>query len=98
MNIPITQQQLTGLELVKWLDNVCSMFGWLAEISSEYFMFKKLGDLNNLWSGKHASTLLSRQMLTELTSCFQALEPHVKLKIVEAIPYLPTKMIQMVRF
>jgi hypothetical protein len=58
----------------------------------------KLGNPNELWCGRQASAVLSREILLELADCFQALEPHVKLKIVEAIPYLSPKLIQMVSF
>jgi hypothetical protein len=56
----------------------------------------QLGNTNELWSGRQASTILSREILNELTTCFQALEPHVKLKIIEAIPHLSPKLVQMV--
>lgn len=58
----------------------------------------KLGDNNELWSGRQAASLLSREMLTELETCFQALEPHVKLKIILAIPHLSFRLITLVRF
>lgn len=56
----------------------------------------KLGDPSELWAGRQASSVLNREILNELANCFQALEPHVKLKIIEAIPHLSPKLIQMV--
>jgi hypothetical protein len=56
----------------------------------------KLGNPNELWCGRQATSVLSREILNELSSCFQALDPHVKLKIIEAIPHLSPKLIQMV--
>jgi hypothetical protein len=58
----------------------------------------KLGNVNELWCGRQASSVLSREILNELATCFQALEPHVKLKIIEAVPHLSPKLIQMVGF
>ncbi|VDN20862.1 unnamed protein product [Gongylonema pulchrum] len=57
----------------------------------------KLGDSNELWSGRQAASLLSREMLEELETCFQKLEPHVKLKIVLAIPHLSYRLVTMWR-
>ncbi|KAI6170947.1 HDAg domain-containing protein [Aphelenchoides bicaudatus] len=57
----------------------------------------KLGNPNELWCGRQASSVLSREILNELAGCFQALESHVKLKIIEAIPHLSPKLIQMWR-
>lgn len=58
----------------------------------------QLGNSNDLWCGRKASALLSREILNELATCFQALEPHVKLKIIEAIPHLSPNLVQMVGF
>lgn len=56
----------------------------------------KLGDPNELWVGRQASSLLSKEMIIELETCFQQLEPHVKLKIIQAIIHLSPKLIHMV--
>ena len=56
----------------------------------------KLGDNNELWSGRQAASLLSSEMLVELETCFQALESHVKLKIVLAIPHPSYRLMTMV--
>lgn len=58
----------------------------------------KLGDANELWAGRQASSLLTREMLVELETCFQRLEPHVKLKLIHAIVHLSPRLVEMVRF
>jgi hypothetical protein len=57
----------------------------------------KLGDPNELWIGRQAAALLSKEMLVELETCFQGLEPHVKLKIIQAISHLSPKLVQLWR-
>lgn len=56
----------------------------------------KLGDATELWTGRQASSLLSKNMIIELETCFQGLEPHVKLKLIQAILHLSPKLIQSV--
>ncbi len=58
----------------------------------------KLGDASELWGGIQAASLLNREMLIELETCFQGLEPHIKLKIIQAIAHLKPKQVQMVSF
>lgn len=53
----------------------------------------KLGS-NELWGGRQASFMLSHDILVELETCFQELEPHVKLKIIQAIIHLSPKTIE----
>ncbi|KAI6243549.1 HDAg domain-containing protein [Aphelenchoides fujianensis] len=55
----------------------------------------KLGDTGELWAGKTASGVLTREIINELANCFPALEPHVKLKIIESLPYISPKLMQM---
>uniref|UniRef100_A0A915D0G9 HDAg domain-containing protein n=1 Tax=Ditylenchus dipsaci TaxID=166011 RepID=A0A915D0G9_9BILA len=57
----------------------------------------KLGDPNELWAGRQASTLLTQEMIVELETCFQALEPHVKLKIIQSISHLSPRLVQLWR-
>ncbi|TMS36279.1 hypothetical protein L596_003479 [Steinernema carpocapsae] len=57
----------------------------------------KLGDPSELWSGSLASSLLSREMLTELETCYQELDNHVKLKIILAISHLSHRLLQQFR-
>lgn len=70
----------------------------LRDLDLVKWLDNKLGDNNELWSGRQAASLLSREMLVELETCFQALEPHVKLKIILAIPHLSYRLTTMVRF
>lgn len=67
----------------------------LRDLDLVKWLDNKLGDNSELWSGRQAASLLSREMLVELETCFQALEPHVKLKIVLAIPHLSYRLITM---
>ncbi|MCP9266430.1 Negative elongation factor A [Dirofilaria immitis] len=67
----------------------------LRDLDLVKWLDNKLGDNNELWSGRQAASLLSREMLVELETCFQALEPHVKLKIVLAVPHLSYRLITM---
>ncbi|KAH7716465.1 Negative elongation factor A [Aphelenchoides avenae] len=67
----------------------------LRDLDLVKYLENKLGDQNDLWSGRQASSLLSKEMLIELETCFQELEPHVKLKIIQAIPHLSPKLIQL---
>ncbi|KAI1732748.1 negative elongation factor A [Ditylenchus destructor] len=55
----------------------------------------KLGDPNERWGGRQAAALLSREMVVELENCFQGLEPHVKLKIIQSISHLSPRLIEM---
>lgn len=70
----------------------------LRDLDLVKWLDNKLGDNSELWSGRQAASLLSREMLVELETCFQALESHVKLKIVLAIPHLSYRLITMVFF
>lgn len=70
----------------------------LRDLDLVRWLENKLGNSNELWSGRQAASLLSREMLIELETCFQALEPHVKLKIILAIPHLSYRLITMVCF
>ncbi|VDK45169.1 unnamed protein product [Anisakis simplex] len=67
----------------------------LRDLDLVKWLDNKLGDNNELWSGRQAASLLSREMLVELETCFQALESHVKLKIVLAIPHLSYRLMTM---
>uniref|UniRef100_A0A915PNL9 HDAg domain-containing protein n=1 Tax=Setaria digitata TaxID=48799 RepID=A0A915PNL9_9BILA len=67
----------------------------LRDLDLVKWLDNKLGDNNELWSGRQAASLLSREMLIELETCFQALEPHVKLKIVLSVPHLSYRLITM---
>lgn len=69
----------------------------LRDLDLVKWLDNKLGDNNELWSGRQAASLLSREMLVELETCFQALETHVKLKIVLALPHLSYRLMTMVR-
>uniref|UniRef100_A0A915LIU7 NELF-A N-terminal domain-containing protein n=1 Tax=Meloidogyne javanica TaxID=6303 RepID=A0A915LIU7_MELJA len=53
----------------------------------------KLGS-NELWGGKQASFVLTRDILIELETCFQELEPHIKLKIIQAMVHISPKTLQ----
>ncbi|KAL7075166.1 hypothetical protein ACQ4LE_006157 [Meloidogyne hapla] len=53
----------------------------------------KLGS-NELWGGKQASFVLTREILVELETCFQELEPHIKLKIIQAMVHISPKTLQ----
>ncbi|KAI1726269.1 negative elongation factor A [Ditylenchus destructor] len=55
----------------------------------------KLGDPNERWGGRQAAALLSREMVVELENCFQGLEPHVKLKIIQSISHLSPRLVEM---
>lgn len=68
----------------------------LRDLDLVKYLENKLGDQNDLWSGRQASSLLSKEVLLELETCFQELEPHVKLKLIQAIPHLSPKLIQLV--
>lgn len=70
--------------------------GPLRDIDLVKWLDNKLGDTNELWSGSQTSSLLTKEMLIELESCFEALEPHVKLKIIQAIPHLSPKLVKLV--
>ncbi|VDN07700.1 unnamed protein product [Thelazia callipaeda] len=65
----------------------------LRDLDLVQWLNNKLGDTSELWCGRQAASLLSREMLVELETCFQALEPHVKLKIVLAIPHLSYRLL-----
>ncbi|VDK86935.1 unnamed protein product [Litomosoides sigmodontis] len=67
----------------------------LRDLDLVKWLDNKLGDNSELWSGRQAASLLSREMLVELETCFQALEPHVKLKIVLAVPHLSYRLTTM---
>lgn len=67
----------------------------LRDLDLVKWLDNKLGDNNELWSGRQAASLLSREMLIELETCFQALESHVKLKIVLAVPHLSYRLMTM---
>ncbi|EFO23538.2 hypothetical protein LOAG_04945 [Loa loa] len=67
----------------------------LRDLDLVKWLDNKLGDNNELWSGRQAASLLSREMLVELETCFQALESHVKLKIILAVPHLSYRLITM---
>lgn len=56
----------------------------------------KLGDTTELWCAKQASSLLSKDMIIELETCFQGLESHIKLKLIQAILYLSFKLVKSV--
>uniref|UniRef100_A0A914WGN7 HDAg domain-containing protein n=1 Tax=Plectus sambesii TaxID=2011161 RepID=A0A914WGN7_9BILA len=51
----------------------------------------KLGAADELWSGRTAAGLLTLDIISELDSCFQDLQSHVKLRMLLAIPHLPQK-------
>ncbi|KAL3096756.1 hypothetical protein niasHT_029640 [Heterodera trifolii] len=53
----------------------------------------KLGS-SELWGGRHASSMLTREMLVELETCFQELEPPTKMKIIQAMAHLSPKTLQ----
>ncbi|KAL3981495.1 hypothetical protein ACH3XW_43340 [Acanthocheilonema viteae] len=67
----------------------------LRDLDLVKWLDNKLGDNNELWCGRQAASLLSREMLVELETCFQALESNVKLKIILALPHLSYKLITM---
>ncbi|MFH4980272.1 hypothetical protein AB6A40_006981 [Gnathostoma spinigerum] len=69
----------------------------LRDLDLVKWLDNKLGDNSELWSGRQAASLLSREMLVELETCFQALEPHVKLKIILAMPHLSYRLMAMWR-
>ncbi|EYC18180.1 hypothetical protein Y032_0028g1717 [Ancylostoma ceylanicum] len=53
---------------------------------------KKLNDAG-VWSGRMTASMLSREMLEELETCFQAIDVQTKLKIICCIPHMnPRKM------
>uniref|UniRef100_A0A1I7Z4Z4 HDAg domain-containing protein n=1 Tax=Steinernema glaseri TaxID=37863 RepID=A0A1I7Z4Z4_9BILA len=57
----------------------------------------KLGDTSELWSGAVAASLMTKEMLTELETCFQELDNHIKLKIILAIPHLSHRLLHLFR-
>uniref|UniRef100_A0A914HM42 HDAg domain-containing protein n=1 Tax=Globodera rostochiensis TaxID=31243 RepID=A0A914HM42_GLORO len=52
----------------------------------------KLGS-TELWGGRQASSMLTRDMLVELETCFQELEPATKMKIIQAMAHLSPKIL-----
>lgn len=53
---------------------------------------KKLNDAG-VWSGRITASMLTREMLEELETCFQAIDMQTKLKIISCIPHMnPRKM------
>lgn len=56
----------------------------------------KLGDTNDHWCSRQAAALLSRELLVELVTSFNALDVHVKLKLIQSIPHLPKNTLEMV--
>lgn len=68
----------------------------LRDLDLVQWLNNKLGDNNELWCGQQAASLISREMLVELETCFQSLETHVKLKIVLALPHLSHRLMTMV--
>ncbi|VDN59303.1 unnamed protein product [Dracunculus medinensis] len=69
----------------------------LRDLDLVQWLNNKLGDNNELWCGQQAASLISREMLVELETCFQSLETHVKLKIVLALPHLSHRLMTMWR-
>ncbi|KAI6218611.1 Protein transport protein SEC23 [Aphelenchoides besseyi] len=57
----------------------------------------KLGDQTELWAGRSTSSVLTREIISELVGCFPALEAHVKLKIIESLPHISPKLLQLWR-
>ncbi|GMT07597.1 hypothetical protein PENTCL1PPCAC_29771 [Pristionchus entomophagus] len=55
------------------------------------FLNERLGDHEETWAGKNVAAFLSREMIEELETCFQGLEPIAKLKIVLGFSQLSTK-------
>ncbi|GMR61580.1 hypothetical protein PMAYCL1PPCAC_31775, partial [Pristionchus mayeri] len=58
------------------------------------FLNERLGDHDETWAGKNVAAFLSREMIEELETCFQGLEPIAKLKVVLGFSQLSTKRLQ----
>ncbi|KAK6765975.1 hypothetical protein RB195_025718 [Necator americanus] len=56
---------------------------------------KKLNDAG-VWSGRMTASMLSREMLEELETCFQAIDVQTKLKIICCIPHMNPRKMSMV--
>ncbi|WKY16192.1 hypothetical protein Q1695_001126 [Nippostrongylus brasiliensis] len=56
---------------------------------------KKLSDAGP-WSGRMTASMLSREMLEELETCFQAIDVQTKLKIISCIPHMNPRKVSMV--
>ncbi|KAK5971267.1 Negative elongation factor A, partial [Trichostrongylus colubriformis] len=56
---------------------------------------KKLSDAG-VWSGRMTASMLSREMLEELETCFQAIDVQTKLKIISCIPHMNPRKLSMV--
>lgn len=56
---------------------------------------KKLSDAG-VWSGRMTASLLSREILEELETCFQAIDVQTKLKIISCIPHMNPRKLSMV--
>ncbi|XGW33645.1 hypothetical protein V3C99_017783, partial [Haemonchus contortus] len=56
---------------------------------------KKLSDAG-VWSGRMTASILSREMLEELETCFQAIDAQTKLKIISCIPHMNPRKLSMV--
>ncbi|KHJ99960.1 hypothetical protein OESDEN_00023 [Oesophagostomum dentatum] len=56
---------------------------------------KKLNDAG-VWSGRTTASMLSREMLEELETCFQAIDVQTKLKIICCIPHMNPRKMDMV--
>ncbi|CAD5224050.1 unnamed protein product [Bursaphelenchus okinawaensis] len=57
----------------------------------------KLGDPQSHWCSRQAAGVLSKDVIVELSSCFNALDMHAKLKLVQSILYLSPKLLEMWR-
>ena len=58
----------------------------------------KLGAAEDLWNGRTAASLLTKEIIEELDSCFQDLQTHVKLRILIAIVHLSYRNLDLVEF
>lgn len=56
----------------------------------------RLSDPNEQWTGRYAASFLTKDVLIELETCFQSLEPHIKLKIIQGIAHLSPRQVQKV--
>lgn len=64
----------------------------LKDVDLVNWLEKKLNDAG-VWSGRTIASMLTREMLEELETCFQAIDMQTKLKIISCIPHMnPRKM------
>ncbi|VDK58348.1 unnamed protein product [Cylicostephanus goldi] len=69
-----------------------SQISVLKDMDLVNWLEKKLNDAG-VWSGRMTASMLSREMVEELETCFQAIDVQTKLKIICCIPHMnPRKL------